>query len=64
LPCPWPSLNQMLILIETLEDLEASEVDTVASEAATEEAMEDTEEDLEVMAVKEVMDGADKKSKR
>jgi hypothetical protein len=50
----------MLILIETLEDLEASEVDTVASEEATEEAMEDTEEDLEAIAVKEVMDGADK----
>jgi hypothetical protein len=50
----------MLILIETLEDLEASEVDTVASEEATEEAMEDTEVDLEAMAVKEVMDGADK----
>jgi hypothetical protein len=46
----------MLIPTDTLEALEVAMVVTVDME----EAMEDTEVDLEVTAVKEVMDGADK----
>ena len=46
----------MLIPTDTLEALEVA---MVATEDMA-EAMEDTEVDLEVMAVKEVTDGADK----
>ena len=51
----------MLIPTDTLEASEEAMVVTVDMEVDMEEAMEDTEVDLEDMVVKEAMDGAVKK---